>query len=223
MVYLHFSKRMATPSVRPKKHTSWFPDEKEDVRVTSVGCYSMTRWEDAKAMIPVLENLLRSHGISLDRAHIVDGTGNVGGDTIALGLACAGYGELWSVECRPREYLVLSHNVSQYDLPHVHVVCEELQTFWETVSSIDLLVIDPPWGGPDYKKQKQIENLYMQSWIRTTEVKEVINSIVASGNPPKSILLKVPRQYEESHLDQVPAKKAYVLDHPKFKWILFIF
>lgn len=210
----------------------WFPPATDvplhEVRATPVGAYSITRWADAEPLLEALRSLLPSMGVSLDNARIVDGTANNGGDTIAFGLAAEKGGAVVAVESDPKEYAQLCDNLNVYQqhghLRAVFPVCDDILTVWPSMAhGTDLLLMDPPWGGPEYKRQPVIRALYLNTANGPVDVIDAICDVFTKSphESPKVVVLKVPKQYDEAQVERIgAAMRVFVLEAPKIKWIV---
>jgi predicted RNA methylase len=122
--------------------------------------------------------------------HITDLTGNVGGDTILFGLK---FGRVDSIELDKENFKALENNVKVFDLKNVklHHGDSRLVFNWKT----DVVYIDAPWGGPEYKTKTDID-LYLGN----TRIDEYIRHMLLWENSPDYIFLKVPKNYNFSRL-----------------------
>ena len=99
-------------------------------------------------MIEIIENA------SIIPNIIVDGTAHVGGDTIALALRFTN-SQIFAIENDPITAEALKHNISQYDLKNVIVLCDDCTRVLNRIDRIDVLYIDAPWGR-DYKYHESV-------------------------------------------------------------------
>jgi len=151
------------------------------LKLTDEGQYSVTRRRDADRIISILKAVLKdTKGKS-----ITDATGCVGGDTIHFGL---NFQKVDSIEINPTNFEALQNNVSVYDLKNVSLhLGNSISIFnWKT----DVLYIDPPWGGPNYKDLPNLD-LYMSS----RRIDEWLEEILLRKNRPKHIVLKLPHNF----------------------------
>jgi hypothetical protein len=152
------------------------------LKMTPEGLYSITRQKDGIVILKHMKSILKS----FQDKSITDLTGNVGGDTILFGL---NFKSVDSIEINPENYEALENNVKVYDLNNVklHLGDSTKLYNWDT----DVLYMDAPWGGPDYKKQKSVD-LYLGDLSIDLFIKEICNR----SNRPKYIFLKVPGNYK---------------------------
>lgn len=155
--------------------------------LTPEGVYSVTRRRDADRIISVMKHVLNT----LDNKSITDATGCVGGDTIHFGL---NFKHVDSIELKEENYVVLKKNVGVYGLTNVNFHNGDATELfnWRT----NVLYIDPPWGGPDYKDKKDLD-LYMSS----KRIDRWLEDILLRKNRPNYIFLKLPSNYNFKRLN----------------------
>jgi len=160
------------------------------LKMTPEGEYSITRRADGKKL---LQKMISVVGTT-KRKHITDLTGNVGGDTIMFALH---FGHVESIELDRENYEALKHNVETFKLKNVTLHHgDSTRIFnWKT----DILYVDPPWGGPDYKEK---ENLDL--FLGKERIDEYLTDILEEPWRPNFIFMKLPRNYNFERLEQLP-------------------
>lgn len=159
----------------------------DELIVTDEGEYSMTKRKDGELLLSHMKTLVKS----MKTKTITDLTGNVGSDTILFALH---FKHVKSIELNHENFEALQNNVSAFKLKNVTLYeGDSLQIYdWST----DVLYIDAPWGGPDYKLKKNID-LYLGHKRLDVFVKEVM----MRDNKPSYIFLKLPRNYNFERFD----------------------
>lgn len=157
------------------------------LKLSKEGEYSVTRRRDADR---ILTSMKHSIGNLSDKT-ITDTTGCVGGDTIHFGL---NFKQVDTIELKKENFAILQNNVSVYNLKNIRFhLGDSTQVFnWKT----DVLYIDPPWGGPDYKENKSLD-LYMSS----RRIDNWLEEILLRKNRPNYIFLKLPSNYNFKRLN----------------------
>lgn len=153
------------------------------LKINEEGKYSVTKPETS---IFIIEYLLKK--ININNITVLDGTGNVGGDTIGFGLNSK-VKKVYSTEINKENYEILKNNVSVYKLNHkVQLHCDDFTKHIKNLpeSFCDLVFIDPPWGGPRYKFVEKL-NLYMSNINIGLICKEIKSKKIS-----KYLSLKVP-------------------------------
>lgn len=91
-------------------------------------------------------------------AVITDGTACVGGNTYSFAKT---FQRVNAVEIDPRRHLYLQQNMDVLGLRNV--LCIRGDAYYECRKQYqDMIFLDPPWGGPDYKQQSNLQ-LYLSN------------------------------------------------------------
>lgn len=164
------------------------------MQMTEEAVYSVTRRKEGDE----LEKYLLSKIPDIAKRSIVDTTANVGSDTLRFSQI---FKSVDSFEINPENAAALKNNITVFGAKNVNVfVADSTKEFdWET----DVLYADPPWGGPDYYKKKNLD-LFMGDVRVDTWLKERIDS----DEPPKYIVLKVPQNYNFARLKTLNLKSS---------------
>jgi hypothetical protein len=159
------------------------------LKLTPEGEYSITKRKDGETLLKHMKSILKT---TKDK-DITDLTGNVGGDTILFGL---NFKKVDSIEMNPENFEALKNNVETFRLKNVDLhEGDSTKIFnWKT----DVLYIDAPWGGPDYKEKKELD-LYLGD----TRVDQFVKEVMVRENAPKYVFMKVPRNYKFDRFDNI--------------------
>jgi predicted RNA methylase len=157
------------------------------LKLTNEGEYSVTRRRDADRILSILKGILKDTKTKT----ITDATGCVGGDTIHFGI---NFQKVDSIEINEANFEALKNNISVYGLQNVTLhLGDSTKIFnWKT----DVLYIDPPWGGPNYKDAKNLD-LFMSN----KRIDEWLEEIMLRKNRPNYIVLKLPYNYNFTRLN----------------------
>jgi 16S rRNA G966 N2-methylase RsmD len=126
---------------------------------------------------------------------IVDATAGVGGDTIAFSKK---FGKVISIEIDNIRYEHLNNNIEVYGFKNVSTINANSNDIIPKLSNIDIIYIDPPWGGSNYKNNTNLK-------LKMAEI-ELENLILDYFSPivmlsqPKMIALKLPKNYDIKYL-----------------------
>jgi tRNA/tmRNA/rRNA uracil-C5-methylase (TrmA/RlmC/RlmD family) len=167
--------------------------EYDKLIITDEGKYSITKRKDGEKLLEIIKKEIKT----TEDKTITDLTGCVGGDTILFGL---NFKKVYSIEYNNNNYKALENNVKKvYNLENVKLFHgDSTQIYnWKT----DVLYLDPPWGGVNYKEKNRID-LYLGD-IR---VDIFLDKILERENRPKYIFLKLPRNYNFDRLYKLKNK-----------------
>jgi len=156
------------------------------LKTTEEGSYSITRRRDANRVMMFLEYALGP----LDIKSITDATACNGGDTLNFALK---FKEVKSIEINNDNFETLKHNIGIYNLSNVelfHGDCTKILN-WHT----DVLYIDPPWGGPNYRIHENLD-LFLSGKRLDIWIEELLQKPYR----PNYIVLKVPQNFNFGRL-----------------------
>jgi len=163
----------------------------KEIELTEEGKYSYTKREDGDKTIHFLKRYIPS----LHSRSILDGTGNIGGDTILFGL---NFQTVHSIELDPENFKALEHNVELYKLKNVHLHEGDTTKLYKEYPS-EILYLDPPWGGPDYKEKRDLD-----LWLGSHRIDVFLRDSVLGKDvswKPIWIVLKLPFNYNWARLE----------------------
>ncbi|CAF1070372.1 unnamed protein product [Adineta steineri] len=123
---------------------------RKQIQLDKVAQYSTTDMRTADKISEFIANL---NGLEKDRTVITDGTACVGGNTSSF---CKNFKHVQAIELSQIRYNMLRNNLKI--LKHENVICchgDYLQYLPNLQQ--DVVFLDPPWGGPTYKDQVEIE------------------------------------------------------------------
>jgi len=123
-------------------------------------------------------------------ASITDGTACVGGNTYSFAKT---FHTVHAVEIDSKRHMYLSNNLSVLGLKNVICICGDAVT--ECCKRYqDVVFLDPPWGGPEYKSHSNIQ-LYLSN-------KNLCDVCCDISLYCKYIALKVPTNFNVGSFDE---------------------
>jgi hypothetical protein len=159
--------------------------EYDKLQMTEEGEYSITKRRDGEKLIQFMKEKVKN----LKAKTITDMTGNVGGDTILFGMH---FKHVDSYELKKENFKVLENNVGVFGLKNVEVYHgDSLKAIPDIMS--DVVYIDAPWGGPEYKEKKVLD-----LFLGTKRIDELVPVLLEDS---KYVFLKVPGNYNFERLD----------------------
>jgi len=161
-----------------------------DLILTPEGLYSVTKRIDGERLIAFLNGMIPD----IRKQTITDATACVGGDTLLFSLH---FKKVESIEWKRHNMAALQNNVEVFGAGNVVLhEGDATRVFnWKT----DVLYVDPPWGGPDYRKLQNLE-LFIGSY----RLDKWIEEILKRTDRPKTVVLKLPRNYNFARLNFLP-------------------
>lgn len=156
------------------------------LQVTEEGSYSITRRRDADHIIHIIKNAVPDCALK----SITDATGCIGGDTLNFASI---FDKVHSIELNIDNFEALKNNVGVYGCTNISLYHGDCTDVYKWVS--DVLYIDPPWGGPNYRT---IQNLNL--FLGKFRLDEWLDDVLSGPYRPSHIFLKVPLNYNTKPL-----------------------
>lgn len=183
--------------------------DRSKLKITTEGIYSISDNESSDHLVHLIEKYFKSSDIT-----ITDATGNNGSDTIALGIKFA---HVNSIELDKTNFMVLQHNVKNvYNLDNVNLYRNDSLNMLNRLNQ-DVIYIDAPWGGKDYKKNKNME-LYLSG----KSMGEIYNEFKTTA---KLFIFKLPKNYDFNNFISTTMTTKYFIflykrnNEPKFYFL----
>ena len=161
-----------------------FPKDKninfKKLKVSNIGKYSVSDPESAQ----YVSNIIKSYFKDTKKLVITDATANMGGNTINF---AKNFSKVNSVEIIPLHCKFLENNIKQYNLSkNVNIKCND---YFDVMLELkqDVIFIDPPWGGTDYKRVP-----YLDLSLNNVDIGDIINKLKKNA---KLIIIKVPKNF----------------------------
>lgn len=157
------------------------------LKTTEEGSYSITRRRDAERIIVILRNIFKN----MSSMTITDTTACIGGDTLNF---ASQFSHVHSIEINEQNFEALSSNVGVYGYNNITLYhADAVNVYnWNT----NVLYIDPPWGGKDYRKHKHLD-LFLSGKRLDCWLEEILSR----KNRPQFIVLKLPANYNFTRLN----------------------
>ena len=129
---------------------------------------------------------------NLELNTILDSTAGLGGNTLSFAKK---FNKVISIEYNFNRFKMLSNNVKCYDFNNIELYHGDLiDLITKFNEKIDIVFVDPPWGGPNYKEDS---NLKIElSNKNLAEVTKIISNYNYQGNKVKLIVYKLPYNFK---------------------------
>lgn len=127
---------------------------------------------------------------------ITDGTACIGGNTYSFSKY---FDKVQAIELELQKYEFLIHNLTVLDTKNINIYHGDCTMIIPTLFQ-DLIFLDPPWGGPNYKDKKTVD-LYLSD-IKLEHICKLFKKYT------KYIALKVPLNFDVEPFNE--ATKSYM-------------
>lgn len=129
--------------------------------------------------------------INNTKIFITDATAGVGGNTISFAHI---FDHVNAIEIDKLRYYYLKNNLQIYNLKNVDTYCGDCITVLPRIKNQQVVFVDPPWGGRNYKKY---ENLRLH--ISDISIETLCNTVLDKNKmecSPELLILKLPKNYD---------------------------
>jgi hypothetical protein len=174
--------------------------------------------EHAEKISLIIKNHLLKLKIEPIEAIITDSTACVGGDTISFALSR--FKKVYAIELDKERSELLQNNIDVYSLNDIVEVINN--NMLDTINRLDsnVIYIDPPWGGKNYKNSDNLK-LSMSDVPLETICNNCFDNKIMS-KPSDLVVLKLPTNYDIKHLyKEIISNEIYFYDLKKM-YILVI-
>jgi 16S rRNA G966 N2-methylase RsmD len=161
--------------------------------------------------------------VSLRDLTVFDATAGVGGDTIVFGQK---FGKVIGCELDEKRFKMLENNVDVYDLSNVTVVNDDCLNLMFNLNYLDVVYMDPPWGGKSYKNEQSLTLSIGDKSIESIVVDLLDETRSKSAHCLKEIVFKLPKNYDLKYLyDQTrnTGKATTLLMYELEKMLILVF
>ena len=127
--------------------------------ITNIGKYSITKPLQGKWIKSILIEFFKVKKLNTKFLSIIDANAGIGGDTIYFSKY---FKNVYSIEKNNIHFDVLTNNIKALNLKNVDLYEGNFMNIINNkdnnlLNNKNILYMDPPWGGPEYKKQKYID------------------------------------------------------------------
>lgn len=119
----------------------------QGIKYTPISTYSVTLPVNAH----IISNIIKKD--FPDARSITDSTANIGGNTLSFSLF---FEKVNAVEYDKETCDYLEHNMNIYRQNNINFYCADYTKIFQKLKE-DIIYIDPPWSGIDYKKKKKLK------------------------------------------------------------------
>jgi len=120
-------------------------DDYSNIKKDKEGSWSLTHKKYADQISELIFNIVGYNNI------ICDATAGIGGNTISF---CKYFKTIIALEKNTSRYELLKDNIKLFNLTNINIYNDSCLNFIN--NNYDVFFFDPPWGGYDYKKSKQL-------------------------------------------------------------------
>jgi predicted RNA methylase len=165
----------------PKNLTSY-----QNILYTPTGISYMTSRIDAELTAGIIISHCNEKNIKYNDIIITDATTGLGGNTLSFAKL---FKHVYAIEKDYNTYKILENNMKEYGYSNVTLINDDFMNIYESFNQ-HVIFIDPPWGGKNYMKHKNLR-------LKLSDVEiEYICSLLRKN----IIVLKLPINYDFQYL-----------------------
>jgi 16S rRNA G966 N2-methylase RsmD len=158
-----------------------------------------------------ITEIIKYHLYNLDKCVISDATAGVGGNTISFGINCQ---KVHAIELDKTRSEYLQNNIDVYNLNNVQIYNDDCTTVLSKIHDHDVIFIDPPWGGSNYKKYE-----LLRLKLSNIPIESICNTLLNHNfmmKTPSLIIFKLPSNYDIRYFkNNVDSNSIYYYDLKK--------
>ena len=173
------------------------------IKINDVGKYSMTRPYEAKQIVTIIQDELKMYSFNPKNCIITDGTCGVGGDTIHFSKY---FKSVNAVDILIENGNILYENCKTFKIKNVNIFTNNYLNIHNILKE-DILYLDPPWGGIDYKSKDSVKLV-----LSDLNMNEILDLIKSTHKKPPMIYIKVPLNVDFNY---IPNNKKYTIYNKK--------
>jgi len=164
---------------------NFFPSNNDKIRIDTVGKYSITLPNKTQ----IITNLIAKYMNTSDLI-ITDAMACVGGDTLTFSKT---FTKVNACELDAVRFEFLKHNMEIFECKNITYFNNNYLDIFDKITQ-DVIYLDPPWGGPEYKKKDKVRIKFGEKTL------EDICDIIVEKKLCKLLVLKLPYNYDLTDL-----------------------
>jgi 16S rRNA G966 N2-methylase RsmD len=179
----------------------------EKLQIDTIGKYSITIPKIADIITDIIYNLVQSHNIS-----ITDCTAGVGGNVLSFANK---FKHINAIEISKERFEMLDNNILVYNLNNISTYNINALDIIFTLKQ-DIIFIDPPWGGREYKEKQNIILHLGHIGI------EQLSNMFLNNRICTYVILKLPNNYDLNYLRKTIDEDKKIIINKLNKMLLII-
>jgi 16S rRNA G966 N2-methylase RsmD len=161
---------------------SFFPSNNDKIRIDNVGKYSISLPDKSQIITNLIGKYMGTNDII-----ITDAMACVGGDTLTFSKT---FNKVNACELDKTRFEYLKHNMEVFEQKNINYINDNYLSIYDKIIQ-DVIYIDPPWGGPEYKKKDKIKIKFDDG----SSLEDLCDKIIEK-KLCKLLVLKLPYNYD---------------------------
>ena len=168
-------------------------DKLDDLIFTKESIYSVSKEKGSKFLLEVIRKYFKE----TKNLILTDGTANIGSDSINLSKH---FNKINSIELSEINYKALKNNIQVFGIDNIDLYNDDTNKIISSINQ-DIIYIDAPWGGYNYKNKTQLD-LYLGKI-------NISNFYLNNKEHAKLFIFKVPYNYNLKLLQKIAKVDIY--------------
>jgi 16S rRNA G966 N2-methylase RsmD len=184
----------------------------KDLKIDYDSIYYITTRDASVEICNIIINYLRKMNIQSSELVITDMTAGVGGNTLLFGKY---FKYINAIEIDYIRCSYLKHNVKVYGYDNINIYhgnCLDYVIKNDFLNQ-DIIFIDPPWGGKNYKSIDKI-NISIDEYT----LEDICNHLI-KNSLAKLIVLKLPKNY---NFEQLESQISFPIEYYELKKMILV-
>jgi predicted RNA methylase len=164
-----------------------------ELKIDDESLYSISTISDANKISSIILDNLKKINLNPCQIIITDATAGVGGNTLSF----AGiFKSVNCIEIDKNRSVYLKNNLNIYNIKNCVIYNDDCTKILDKLDN-SVIFFDPPWGGREYKKHKNI-----RLTLSGTDIEQICNKLLNDKNIKNlvMIVLKLPLNYDIQHI-----------------------
>jgi hypothetical protein len=179
----------------------------DNLQIDTIGKYSITVPKIADLITDIIFNLVKTKEIT-----ITDCTAGVGGNVLSFAKK---FNHVNAIEISKERFDMLENNINIYKLQNIMTFNINALDIIFTLKQ-DIVFIDPPWGGREYKEKQNIRLFLGHIGM------EQLSNMFLNNKICKYVILKLPTNYDLNYLRNTIDEDKKIIINKLNKMLLVI-
>jgi 16S rRNA G966 N2-methylase RsmD len=182
----------------------------EKIRYDSDAILYMTKRFDAELITGIIIHHTRLLDLDYEKIVITDATAGIGGNTFSFALM---FQHVNAIEQDKHTFDMLQNNIHTYGFNNITYYNDDYMKLKNDLYQ-NIIFIDPPWGGRDYKKQN---NIHLQ--LSEVDLEVICHDLTKKNN---IVVLKLPLNYDFSKIYDLKNHNIKIFLHELKKMFIIV-
>ena len=182
----------------------------ENIQYTPDAILYMSKRFDAELITGIVLYHAQRINLSIEKIIVTDATAGIGGNTFSFALM---FNHVNAIEQDKNTFEMLNNNISTYGFSNITCYREDYTKIMNDIYQ-NIVFIDPPWGGRNYKKQN---NIHIK--LSELDLELICYDLIKKNN---IVVLKLPFNYDFSKINDLKNHNVKIFLHELKKMFIIV-